>query len=195
MEKLACWGLSCSFCVWIPEQIMVFNHTDEEILQIQSSTASKQSARRFASFSAVTRHIRGMERGHRGLSASLTLYRLADRPTLVRSIVANNYCSCCSVTECWGRSFFHMSASGGSLLAKELHSQAVTVANLAWHQADLQYPPSLSTDWLEVIDLEQCRHLLKCTNPSIKPPPTLLYKVGLYILISMPPVENKYGET
>lgn len=76
------------------------------------------------------------------------------------------------------------------MLAKELHLQPVTVANLAWHQADLQYPPTLSTDWLEVIDLEQWRHLQYSMKPS-KALPAVLYK-GRQILTSLPPVKNKH---
>ncbi len=60
------------------------------------------------------------------------------------------------------------------MLAKELHSQPVTVTNLPWHQADLQYPSTLSTDWLEVIDLEQWRHLLNSMKPSKAPSYTLI---------------------
>lgn len=80
--------------------------------------------------------------------------------TFLQSNVTNNYQSRGSDTERRGRCLVLMQASGGSLLAKELHSQPVTVTNLAWHQADIQYPSTLSADWLEVIDLEQWGHLL-----------------------------------
>lgn len=81
------------------------------------------------------------------------------------SNVTNNYQSRGSDTERRGRCLVLMQASGGSLLAKELHSQPVTVTNLAWHQADIQYPSTLSADWLEVIDLEQWGHLLNALEP------------------------------
>lgn len=57
---------------------------------------------------------------------------------------------------------------------------AVTVTNLAWHQADLQYPPTLSTDWLEVIDLEQWEHLLNCMKPSKAPSYAAIQSLAQY---------------
>lgn len=85
--------------------------------------------------------------------------------TFLQSNVTNNYQSRGSDTERRGRCLVLMQASGWSLLAKELHSQPVTVTNLAWHQADIQYPSTLSADWLEVIDLEQWGHLLNALKP------------------------------
>lgn len=129
----------------------------------------------------MTTHIKGKER----LWGIVCWSHSTHPATAPQSTVANNYKSCWSVTEHWGRSFFHMSASGGSLPAKEPLSQAVTVTNLAWHQADLQCRPTLSTDWLEVIDLEQWRHLLQSMKPSEAPPTPHFYKVRLHILNSI----------
>lgn len=76
----------------------------------------------------------------------------------------------------WKAQWPLMSAPGICLLAEGLQFLPVTVTNLAWHRADLQYPATLSTspltDWLGVIDLEQQnRHT--CSIAWTPPPPSL----------------------
>lgn len=109
------------------------------------------------------------------------LLRIYSTPTLVQSFVTNNWAPGPQL------------GSHVGLWRERAPLPAVTVANLAWHQADLQYPPYpkhwlTRGNWFRTVGTPaELYEALK------SPPPMLLHKVWLNILTSVHPVENKHA--
>lgn len=134
-------ALWINFCI----KITIFELKNKIIIFVLDQTHNriswtfKSALKQFCSLSCIifsnyqTDQIDG-----KGITSSRPVSQYAC-PNLVQSMW-RTITRVAALCEHWGHSLVLMYASVGSLLTKELHSQPVTVTNLAWHQADLQYP-------------------------------------------------------